>query len=276
MALRRADGEAGWHTQAHRGDSRPAALSCGGCRQAAPRTRLAARCCGGISCPHSPPAHGRDGRSDPTMSRAAPARHVPAPPGRTSAARACLRPLPGTGCAPGPGRTAAGREGSRESRPKEPGLAQPALPGCSGRGRGLRPAGPRLHLPRGSAGPGRGEKGMVTSQRPGQGTGERGPLTSLAPRGRGAWSYHSIRLEGMEKRGLITALAPRGRGARCQDSARLERDKGAAGHGDAAAPLSRWCRCPRPPVPAAPPSLPPGAAPHRGRPRRGAPCGSSR
>lgn len=191
MAHRKADGEAGWHTQAHRGDGRLAALSCGGCRQAASRTSRGAKCCGGISCPHSPPAHGQDGCRDPTTSREAPARHVPAPPGRSSAVRARLRPLPGTGCAPGPARTAAGREGSRESRPEGAGPCTTGAPGLLGEGERAG-AGPRLHLPRGSAGPGWGQRGWSHHSARVRGTGERRLLTVMTPRGRGPRSHHSV------------------------------------------------------------------------------------
>lgn len=101
--------------------------------------------------------------------------------------------------------------------PKEPSLAQPALPGCSGRGRGLGPA--PAYTSRGQRRAGLGPKGMLTITAPGSGDGGARSVHCAGPEGTGALSHHSIRLEGMEKRGLIIALAPTGRGERCRDSA---------------------------------------------------------
>lgn len=149
------------------GTLRPAALSCGGCTQAAPRTSLVAGYCGAISRPRSSPATAGAGAvtpQGPERLQPGTSRHRRAGPALSGRASAHSRaPAAPRGR---PGQRRAGR-GAVNHGPREPSLAQPALPGCSGRGRGLGPAGPRLHLPR--AAPDRaGRKGMDTSQSPDQ------------------------------------------------------------------------------------------------------------
>jgi len=102
-----------------------------------------------------------------------------------------LHPLLGTGCALETGRRELGREGSHESRPKDPGLAQPALlasahPACPDRGTedwGQPPS------PMGSSGRPKGvKKSLITS------VGDKRWESSSQPRlggAEGTWSLHS-------------------------------------------------------------------------------------
>lgn len=169
MAHGKADGEAGWHTPASSTELRGLHTSCPSHKP----------CCGVLWCHQLSPfvsCHGGGGRSDPARCRAAPARHVPAPPGRTSAVRARLRPLPGTGCAPGPARAAAGREGSRESRAEGAEPCTTGAPGLLGEGARAGTGRPPPTPPAGSAGPG-WAKGNGHITEPGS-AGQRGPIAA--------------------------------------------------------------------------------------------------